>query len=259
MRFKIVLSLKDRRNQNVLPINYQYELSSWIYRVISSGDTQYSEWLHNNGFQSDNKQYRLFSFSNLIIPRKDCKGVGDRLLIYAESVDLYISFLPERSTEEFVKGIFNSQEVTIGDKVSQVPFIVKNIELLPVPELTEEMSYRAMSPICLSRKQDGGGTQYFSLLDPQAEEAIRVSLINKYTAFYGKAPEVPDGSFLLTVTNTPKSRLITIKAGTPKQTKVKGYECTFKLKAPVELQQLMYTTGCGVKGAQGFGYVEIEV
>lgn len=255
MRFKIVLSLKDRRNRNVLPISYQYELSSWIYRVISSGNEQYSEWLHNNGFQNDSKQYRLFSFSNLIVPVFQVKG--DRLLINSETVCLYISFLPERSTEEFIKGIFHSKEVTIGDKVSQVPFIVKSIELLPLPQLEEEMSYKTISPVCLSRKQESGGTEYFSPTDQQAEEAIRINLINKYTAFYGTPLQIPDNSFLFTVTNTPKSKLITIKAGTPKQSKVRGFECTFKLKAPVELHRLMYATGCGGKGAQGFGCVEI--
>lgn len=35
MRFKLNLSLINR-NQNILPVNYQYELSAWIYKVINN-------------------------------------------------------------------------------------------------------------------------------------------------------------------------------------------------------------------------------
>jgi CRISPR-associated endoribonuclease Cas6 len=36
---------------NAIPINYQYELSSWIYKVIERADAQYSDFLHNKGFE----------------------------------------------------------------------------------------------------------------------------------------------------------------------------------------------------------------
>ena len=44
--FNLNLSLTDR-NRNVLPINYQYELSAWIYRVIHQSNPVFAEWLHN--------------------------------------------------------------------------------------------------------------------------------------------------------------------------------------------------------------------
>jgi len=40
MRFKLTLSLLNR-NQNVLPVNYQYELSAWIYKVINQSDRDF--------------------------------------------------------------------------------------------------------------------------------------------------------------------------------------------------------------------------
>ncbi len=39
-----------RQSGNTLPINYQYALSSWIYKVIASADEQYSAFLHEKGF-----------------------------------------------------------------------------------------------------------------------------------------------------------------------------------------------------------------
>ncbi|MBA7582674.1 hypothetical protein ES708_24610 [subsurface metagenome] len=37
MRFKIELALENHA-ENLLPVNYQYELSSWIYNTIHRGD-----------------------------------------------------------------------------------------------------------------------------------------------------------------------------------------------------------------------------
>lgn len=53
MRFNLCLSLLDR-NRNVLPVNYQYELSAWIYKVINHSDPAFADWLHNKGYSNDN-------------------------------------------------------------------------------------------------------------------------------------------------------------------------------------------------------------
>ncbi len=55
MRFKLTIAITDKV-QNILPINYQYELSGWIYKVIHQGDAMFSEWLHNNGYMNEKKQ-----------------------------------------------------------------------------------------------------------------------------------------------------------------------------------------------------------
>ena len=70
MRFKITLQVHSQQYGNALPINYQYELSAAIYQILSYADSDYAEWLHNNGFQSDHgsKNFKLFAFSHLIVP-----------------------------------------------------------------------------------------------------------------------------------------------------------------------------------------------
>lgn len=101
MRFKINLSLSNP-NLKTLPLNYQYELSAYIYRTIANGDANYADWLHKNGFKMDEKQFRLFTFSNFIIPQKTIDKENARLIIKGNNASFIISFLPERSTEEFV-------------------------------------------------------------------------------------------------------------------------------------------------------------
>ncbi len=50
MRFKLHIEVIPSLYGNKLPINYQYELSAWIYKVIALGDESYARWLHENGF-----------------------------------------------------------------------------------------------------------------------------------------------------------------------------------------------------------------
>ena len=88
MRFKITLTPDKRVFGYALPINYQYELSSFIYHTLACANAEYSTWLHENGFVTDTKRFKLFSFSNLIFPAY--KIVSDRIEILSERV-AYIS------------------------------------------------------------------------------------------------------------------------------------------------------------------------
>ena len=77
MRFKLTFESKTRNKQPVIPINYQYPVSSWIYKMIHTGNSEFAEWLHSKGYMDQNKQFRLFNFSNLKIHKARAKG--DRL------------------------------------------------------------------------------------------------------------------------------------------------------------------------------------
>ena len=54
-----------------------------------------------------------------------------------------------------------------------------------------------------------------------------------------------------------KSRLETIKAGTNAETKVRGYQYAFKLKAPEPLVRIGLLAGFGEKNSLGFGCGEV--
>lgn len=47
MRFKMTFRI-DRSLGDCLPINYQYEQSAVIYKILSNADKAYSAWLHVN-------------------------------------------------------------------------------------------------------------------------------------------------------------------------------------------------------------------
>ena len=149
MKFRLSL---ERIGQNrVLPINYSYEFSSWIYKTIHFGNAGFAEWLHSHGYTDGNKQFRLFTFSKLY-PDK-YKVQDDRLELQGNKSILQISFYAEEAVEPFIIGLFRNQEFTIGDKVSKVQFHVTTIEKLAEPGWLGMMTFRTDTPLVISVKE----------------------------------------------------------------------------------------------------------
>ena len=258
MRFKITLQVKANHSGRELPLNYQYESASAIYDILSRSDREYSGWLHENGFSADKKRFKLFSFSRLIVPKYGIDKENQRLIIQSDVVYWYITFLPEKSTRNFIEGVFKQQTFQIGDKYSAVEFTVREIQLMPPLEYKEEMYFETMSPVCISLREADGRTTYLSPADPAYTEGLLIGLSDRYKAFHGQ--EFAGSKYCdLQLLNEPKSVLVKIKANTPQQTFVRGYIFRFKIRLPEELMQIAYENGIGEKGSIGFGMIkEIE-
>ena len=256
MRFLLKLHIKKNVYGNILPINYQYELSSMIYKVLSSANEEYATWLHNNGYRHDcGKSFKMFCFSRLHFEKcKLIKG-SDRLAIFSDNACCQVSFLPEIGTEKFIMGVFTNREFDLGDRSSKVRFEVANIEAIPPPEFNDEMEYYSMSPIVIRQFQDGGYKKFLSPSDDKYTDAIESGLKSRYEAFYGKKIDFMIRFEPLT---EPKSSLVTIKAGTSNETKVRGFNYSFKIKAPIEIQKMIYEAGIGELCSQGFGCVRVK-
>lgn len=255
MRFKITLQVNAKRFGRELPINYQYELSAAIYRIMTQSNTEYSTWLHENGYTADRKRFKLFAFSHLIVPQYGINKERQRLIIQSDTVEWDITFLPEKSTKTFIEGVFKQQSFQVGDKESVVEFTVCSIRVMPPLEYQEEMSFRTLSPMCISCRQPNGKTQYLSPSDPLYMRGIQTGLLARYKAFYNKEYDSPMFC-TFQLLNEPKSNLLRIKSGTEKQTFIRGYQFSFKLKLPEELMRIAYEGGLGEKSSLGFGMIE---
>lgn len=258
MRFKIELEVLKHNTDNLLPLNYQYELSSWIYKVLNQGDPGFAKWLHSKGYGNNKKRFKLFTFSNLKVDKY--KIHADRLKILSPKVILYISFYPLEAITPFITGLFNNQAVTIGDKISKVNFIVRSVENQNEPVFTDEMEFCCISPVIISYIDKDKEKSYADYLHPKGEkfnELFINNLVRKFNVFYKKKINPDDIDFNLEITSTPKSRLITIKAFTTDESKLKGYIFNFKIKAPEKLIRLGYYAGFGEKNSLGFGCVEV--
>jgi len=256
MRFQLNLKIDSHVFGNRLPINYQYELSAWIYRIIAQGDQQYAEWLHQNGFSEKHRNFRLFVFSNLYSP--GTKFEKDRLIFTSDKASFCLSLLPEKSTEAFVKGIFKEQEFSLGDRVSKVQFRVQQVEMLPPPDFSDNFVFKTLSPVVVSvGEENRQHPRYASPEEKDYGQLIVNNLIEKYRLFYQKEFE-GDTSFKFELLSPVRSKLIRIKAGTKEETRVRGYVFTFRLEADRELLKVGYESGVGEKNSQGFGFVEVS-
>lgn len=257
MRFKLTLQLQSEEMGNEMPINYQYPIQSAIYQILAKSDFDFSAWLHKNGYQQEGKRFKLFTFSNLLIPKYVIDKERERLIIKSDIVFLYISFLPEKSTQQFVQGLFQQQVIQIADYISGVQFVVREIQVMQPLEYNTDMIFRTLSPICISLRNERGYMDYLSPTNPRYELGILTGLLDRYNAIYGQ-PFSGNPHCHLQLLNEPKSTLVRIKAGTPNETRVRGYRFQFKIDLPEELMQIAYESGLGEKGSMGFGMIEVQ-
>ncbi len=255
MRFKLTLEVIEKQKP-LLPLNYQYELSSWIYKVIDQGDPLFSAWLHSKGYISENKQFRLFSFSGLNIPQREI--IGDRLLVKSKNCSFIFSTLPDETIQHFICGLFRDRKLSLGDKITNVHFQVQNIEALPEPEFTHPMIFKTISPVIVSVKNDI--SEHAQYLSPEAEAYSRQiihNLIGKQKAFCKNERTIEEEGVCFEVISPVKRKKITIKNHTPHKTDLIAYNYMFRLTAPEEFLSTAYYAGVGEKNSQGFGCVEI--
>src|SRR5690554_3622262 len=101
MRFKIVL---HKISGNNIPINYQYPLSSAIYKILDKGDSEYAKFLHEEGY---GKGYKLFTFSDLKLRFK--LENGDRMKFLDNHVEFFAHFHVPEASKTFIEGLFKSE------------------------------------------------------------------------------------------------------------------------------------------------------
>ena len=258
MRFKITFNRIGLKR--TLPVNYQYYISAWIYRVVASADKSFADFLHNEGYREGSKNFKLFNYSPLDFGKPILLKEKNLFEIKKDQILLNVSFFLSDAAEAFIVGLFRNQEVYLGDSFYGLELRVAQIERLSETELMESMHYRALSPVVISFKYPG--STYASYLSPDDKEYAQLfhkNLRNKFQAAPNMNPPLPDSySFHFTFTGTPRSKLVTIKQGTPEQSKIRGYLFEFDLTAPREIHRLILSCGAGEKNSLGFGWCENE-
>lgn len=249
---RLRLTLKPIHKNTIIPINYQYQITSWFYRLLNSGDKAFGKKLHNEGYSKDGKhRYKLFTFSHLDI--KDKKIFDDRIQIFSDQIEFVMSFIMDETPKVMLIGLFNNKTMEIADSKSKGEFFIERIDPLSEPKFSQTMRFRTISPICLSKKTSKGTPEYLSPDYPEYSEQFFKHLLHKYNSLNPEYQIKQKPSFVLL--NKPHSRLITFKAGTERESKVRGYNFNFEINADEELIRFGYYSGFGEKNSSGFGCV----
>lgn len=262
MRFQIVFSLPQ--GNKFLPVDYQYYISSWIYKRIGEADHDFAEFLHSEGYGEGNRKFKFFNFSPINLKPYRAHWERGVFELLGHEIDVKVSFFLPEIAEPFVRGLFMNNEVFIGDRINGVTLKVKEMRVLPLPEFKETMTYRLISPCCVTRPPQEGEA-YGQYLAPKDQEFIPRLTDNLKTKFEA-ARRVPSYAGELThdagnisielLSSNPKSKLIKVKALTKAATDVRGWMFDCKVAAPMEVQEFIWNVGLGEKGSMGFGMVD---
>ncbi|WP_456407907.1 CRISPR-associated endoribonuclease Cas6 [Caldithrix abyssi] len=261
MRLKLKLQVDSQFN--ILPFNYFYPVSAWLYKQINRGDSDFAHWLHQQGYMVKGKHFKHFTFSKIGLRR--FRRLDGGLLILDRQVDLHFSFLTQKGVESFLSGLFLNQQLDIVDGRHQCRFYVRQVESLSAPEFKARMHFRSKSPICLSKPVEingKSGKEFLHPSHPEYGQRLVQNLFFKYLSFkeLEKDAAMEDSlmkNFEFKWYEPCKSRLATVKSGSKEETRIRGYLYSFDLTAPPELLRIGYYSGFGEKNSLGFGYVEV--
>lgn len=254
MRLKLILEQIESSQE--IPINYQYFLSSFIYRTIETSNNDYSKWLHDKGFLLGKKTFKFFTFSMLNIPERRIEN--NVIHVLSHRIDFVLSMLSLESMNNLIIGMFEKSRMKIKD----ADFRIRYAEKIPEPFYEDEMKFKTLSPVVISKRVEYDGKISERYMKPDEDdypEYIKKNLEEKYLTYCSNfGIKVSDkGLESFELMNLEKQKLITIRAGTSSETRVKAFTMTFKLRGNPDIMRVGYEAGIGKLCSQGFGCVRV--
>ena len=226
----------------VLPINYNHIIQAVIYRTLSVMP-DYTDFLHNRGYSSGHRQYKMFQFSQL----KGKYRIKEKSIIFYSFIELEIRS-PEPLLIQLLDGGFRYCGITFGQKS------YKNIRT-KINDFTvekDELIVKTVTPIVVySTDSTTKYTVYYSPEDIEFYEEIQNNAYRKYQAYYGVEPdsyvEIKEASDMTT------KKLVTKYQGSY----IEAWYGNFILFGKRKYLDFLYQTGLGSKNSQGFGMFNI--
>lgn len=243
----------DHAPNTAVPINYGYLVSSWLYHILGKGNREFATWLHERGYDSQGKQFKLFTFGPLQ-PRQ-YRVEGNFFHLVEGPTRLVVSFMANEMAPNLIMGLFQESTLLLGQAVLSM----REARLLPAPALTDEAVFELKTPLCLSKNEiDKTYAHYMHPNEPDYAERLMRNLILKQRAWEGQRQPEPvevDFPYQFELLSEPRSRLQRVR-----QVQVRGYTFRFKLQAPTHLLRMGYFAGFGEKNAaMGFGFTDLVV
>jgi len=257
MRFNILFNRTTK--QRMLPMDYQYYISAWIYKVLKQADRDFALFLHEKGYgQNEAKLYKLFCFSRLNFGKPKLWKEKKLFEISEHTISLQISFDVTEAASNFIKGLFMSQEFYLGDKFNGIDFKVAGVEVLPEPQFNETMKYRLITPWVVSIKEpDKPQPVYLSANNPRFTELAAKHISEKFNLTRPTERPITPEEIKLNIESSIKRSGLIVKPNTPQETRVVGNLFNFSLTAPTYIHQMIWSTGISEKSSTGFGWLEM--
>lgn len=241
-----------------ISLSYHYALQAIIYKVLEKADSEYSAWLHNQGYKAGNKVFKLFTFADLngkyrLDFERETLRFNDSLVTWQ------VSFFVDAALEHFIKGLFKDQTFELCTTKGKLLLEVKQVEILDKPVFTDTMSFKAIMPMCIAEETETDKyPQYRSPMDAAFAPLFFNNLNGKSKAI-DESRVYNLSAAELNILSPPQKRSIeTVKKELDRPIRVLGYhKFNFEITAPPALLELGYYAGFGARNSSGFGFCDV--
>ena len=265
MRLKLTLKLA---NSNLISANYNYSLSSAIYKLLNFGSPEFAEFLHDTGFGLNGKKYKLFSFA---LRLGKIKIFNDVFKVEQNKVQLFVTSPKlEKFVKSFVIGTLRAQSMEIKANNTLTEFSIEQAELVPEPNFYGKMRFLLLSPLVLTTLKERNGIMrqyYYRYNDDikELEEKFNNNLVNKYKLIYGKEYNGNgikfywDEDYIKRKERNGKriGKRVLITRDINNPISVIAMEAPFFLEGDTSLMKVGYEAGFGEKNSMGFGMAAV--
>ena len=227
-------------------LSYHYHIQGLIYKLLSE-NKDYSDFLHENGYEADGKKFKLFTYSSLD-GNKIVRG-SEKYMYFPDFIHLNIRSVSEVFTDCLVRELQNRGSVNLMENVLSV-YDIKPSQ----PEIVEdEISIKFLSPISAHiTLGESGQTEFLTPFDPRFEKYMDQNFRRKYMSYYGSEPK--SGILLEAQLIAKKDKYVTWF----KSDYITGWRGKYKLSGDPEYLTFLYYTGLGSHNSAGFGMFAIE-
>lgn len=244
---KMTITLEGIGDQIQLPLQYNQFIQAALYQLL---DPIYANFLHEEGYTYEKRQFRLFSFSRLMgkfnLEREEGR------ITFAGPVKLTVLTPLKPMSEGIINSFIKGKEFRIGSQrlyctAVQVDYPTVSKEKIRIRTLSPIVSYSTM------KRPDGRKfTYYFEPEEGEFGRLVAGNLYKKWQAWKQDASlSEKDFRFSIKPLHSIRRRIVMYKGIV-----IKGYSGHYLLTGEPKYLEFALNVGLGAKGSQGFGVVE---
>jgi CRISPR-associated endoribonuclease Cas6 len=262
---RIQFSLSCQKG-TVIPINYQSEISNWIFSVLSKAGPDLQTWVQQRGYDLASRNYKMFTFSPLAIYPYEMDQVRQEFRLLGNQVKLSISIYFDPAFEQQVVNLFRQVPLSLGILEGRpAQFEVKHWQIMQRPPFRENMQFKAVSPISITSVEEIKPSNPYPLPDSElydisffSHAVRRMKSAMQYKSLAGLKLLDPSFPMHFRLIGQAKSRLIHLKPNPEALTQLRGFAYEFEVSMPIPLMEFCYYAGFGEFPYLGFGFVELK-
>lgn len=264
MRIQFTLSCQ---RGTIIPINYQSEISNWVFQVLAKANSDMAEWAQRRGFNFSAQTFKLFTFSPLAIYPYEMNQATQEFILQGNQVKLTVSFYIDPSFEQQIIQLFRQLPLALGKFEGQTAYFeVKHWQAMAKPVFKETTQFKAASPVSVTNvDEDKPVPNPFVMPDhPDYDISFFTHLVrrfkaaNQYKSLAMMGLLDPALAMNFRMFGQAKSRLIHLKPNADGIAQLRGFVYDFEVTMSLPLLEFCYYAGFGEFPHLGFGFVDIK-